>query len=105
MHFLRLTGLKPLMGLSALGVKITDEQRKVMNNALKKYRAKVADKRRRTTHEDYDIGEEILVFSPKTNRFLGKSDITSFISSTENQIPSSYYVTFANNQVRKVNQA
>ena len=87
------------MGLPTLGVKISDKQKKAMSTALQKYRAKVAEKRQNTSHEEYKLGEEVLVFSPKTNRFLEKGTITSYLPSTECQIPPSYYVTLKNNHV------
>ena len=95
----------PRMGLPTLSTKISEEHREAMKEAMKKYRAKAAEKRKKNTTEEYKIGEEVLIFSPKTNKFVERAVILSYLPSTECHIPTSYYVTFANNQVRKVNVA
>ena len=44
-----------------------------------------------------------MVFSPKTNKFVERAVIDLYIPSTKCHIPIRYYITFANNQARKVN--
>ena len=47
-----------------------------MKEALKKYGAKAVEKNKRNTTEKYKIREEVLIFSPRTNKFVKKGSHT-----------------------------
>ena len=76
-----------------------------MQKALDNYRDKISLKMPKTSHVSYKIGEKVLVFSPKTKRFVERGTILGYIPNTANMIPTSYTIQMGNGTTRVVNQA
>ena len=90
---MRLTGLKPRLGLPTLAPVLSEEQRENMHIAMKRNRAL-----RNTTHTE-------CIFHPKQQGFVEEGEILNWDPTHDGVIPRAYRVCMANGTSRKVNQS
>ena len=75
-----------------------------MQRKLNEFRDKVKSKTKRSTHNKYNIGNQVYICNANSKRFSEKEVITSF-TPNKNSFPISYSVRMTNGNSRIVNQA
>ena len=102
---MRLTGLKPRLGLPTLAPVLSEEQKESMRLAMREHRMKRNRALRNTTHTEYTNGDKVLVFHLKEKGFVEEGEIIGWDPTHNDIIPRAYRVPMSNGTSRNVNQS
>ena len=96
--FSRLTGLRHKIGPPTMVPILSSVQHARMRVRLVLYGENISREKKYSLHENYTIGEEVLIFSPKSNKFIEKGLIESYVQWTDLHCPPS---VFCDNEGKK----